>query len=147
MKELKSIMEKYAILNCKKEKLLDFYFEPVEKLEDAEIYDTKEDAQDELKAVEEPFCKIIKVSNIEKELQKARDYNNLGGMDLYSLKYGQKFKILQKGWEGRIFVWQKQEIEPVGGRIFLYEKENWRGAKINMSEATAHTFRVEVVNN
>ena len=138
-------MKNYVILNWKTGELMDCSFNPV-KIQDAEIYDDLDYAQNEIECRGEPFCKVIDVSDLESELQKTESYNNLGGVSLYSLKYGQKFRVLQKGWEGKTFVYQPQEFQPKQDRIFLYEKENHGGAKTNISGNIAAALKVEVID-
>ncbi len=138
-------MKNYVILNWKSGELMDYSFNPV-KVEEAEIYDDYDYAVNEIESRGEPFCKVIDLDDLEAELQKTEVYNNLGGVDLYSLKYGQKFKVLQKGWEGKTFVFQPQEFQPKEDRIFLYEKENHGGNKISISGNIAAALKVEVID-
>jgi len=135
-------MKNYVILNWKSGELMDYSFNPV-KLEDAEIYDDYDFAISEIESRGEPFCKVIDLDDLESELQKTEAYKNLGGVSLYSLKYGQKFKVLQKGWEGKTFIFQAQKEQPKGDRIFLYDEN---GNKTNISGATAHALKVEVID-
>lgn len=138
-------MKNYVILNWKSGELMDWSFNPV-KVEEAEIYDDYDYAVNEIESRGEPFCKVIDLDDLEAELQKTEVYNNLGGVSLYSLQYGQKFRVLQKGWEGKTFVFQPQEFQPKEDRIFLYEKENHGGNKVSISGNTAAALKVEVIN-
>lgn len=135
-------MKKFVILNWKTGKTMDWSFNPV-KVEEAEIYDDYDYAVAEIDSRGEPFCKVIDLADLDAELQRTEVYNNLGGVSLYSLKYGQKFKVLQKGWEGKTFIFQAQKKQPKEDRIFLYDIE---GNKTNISGATAHTLKVEVID-
>lgn len=135
-------MKEYVILNWKSGKLMDWSFNPV-NFDEAEIYDDLDYAQNEIESRGEPFCKVIEVSELEAELKKTEAYNNMGGVSLYSLSYGQKFKVLQKGWEGKIFVFQAQKSQPTQDRIKLYEEN---GNEISISGATAHALKVEVID-
>ena len=138
-------MKDYVILNWKTGELMDSNFNPV-NLEKAKIYDDLEYAINEIDCTGEPFCKVIEVSQLKEELQKTKKYNDLRGVDLFSLKYGQKFKILQEGWEGKTFVYQSQKTQPKSDRIWLYEKENHSGNKINISGNIACALKVQVIN-
>lgn len=138
-------MKNYVILNWKSGELMDWQFNSV-KLEEAEIYDDYDFAVNEIESRGEPFCKVIDLADLDAELQKTEVYNEMGGIDLYSLKYGQKFKVLQKGWEGKTFVFQPQKFQPKGDRIFLYEKENHGGNKVSISGNTAAALKVEVID-
>jgi len=138
-------MKKYVIIDFRNGNLMDYSFNSV-KIEDAEIYDDYDFAQNEIDCRCEPFCKVIEVSELPDELKKIYDLNKMGGVSLYSLKFGQKFRVLQKGWEGKTFVYQPQEFQPKGDRIFLYEKENHGGTKISISGNIAAALKVEVVD-
>ncbi|HOR83044.1 MAG TPA: hypothetical protein PLF32_10380 [Bacteroidales bacterium] len=135
-------MKNYVILNWKSGELMDYSFNPV-KVEEAEIYDDYDYAVNEIESRGEPFCKVIEVGELEAELKKTESYNQMGGVDLYSLKYGQKFKVLQKGWEGKTFVFQAQKSQPTQDRIKLYEES---GNEISISGNTAAALKVEVIN-
>lgn len=135
-------MKNYVILNWKSGELMDWSFNPV-KVEEAEIYDDYDYAVNEIESRGEPFCKVIDLLDLETELQKTEAYNNLGGVSLYSLKYGQKFRVLQKGWEGKTFVFQAQKEQPKEDRIFLYDEN---GNKTSISGAIAHALKVEVID-
>jgi len=114
--------------------------------DEAEIYDDLDYAQNEIESRGEPFCKVIEVSELESELNKTKSYNEMGGVDLHSLNYGQKFKVLQKGWVGKTFVYQAQEFQPKDDSIVLYEKENHNGSKLRISGNIAAALKVEVIN-
>jgi hypothetical protein len=135
-------MKEYAILNWKTGQVLDYDFNPA-KIEQAEIYDDLDYAQNEIESRGEPFCKVIEVSELEAELKKTKSYNEMGGVDLYSLKYGQKFKVLQKGWEGKTFVFQAQKSQPTQDRIKLYQEN---GSEISISGNIAAALKVEVID-
>jgi hypothetical protein len=139
---MKTTNEKYVILNWKSAELMDWSFNPV-KLEEAEIYDDYDFAVSEIESRGEPFVKVVDLADLDSELQKTEAYNNLGGVSLYSLKYGQKFKVLQEGWEGRTFVFQAQKEQPKGDRVFLYDEN---GNKTNISGSVAHALKVEVID-
>lgn len=134
-------MKEYVILNWKSGKTLDYNFNPV-TIENAEIYDDLEYAQNEIECRGEPFCKVIEVSELEHELQKTEDYNNMGGVDLHSLEYGQKYRVLQKGWEGKTFIYQAQKTQPTQDRIKLYKTD---GGEISISGNIAAALKVEVI--
>lgn len=138
-------MKTFVILNWKTGELMDWSFNPV-KFDEAEIYDDLDYAQNEIESRGEPFCKVIDVADLENELQKTESYNNLGGVSLNSLKYGQKFRVLQKGWGGKTFVYQPQEFTPKEDRVNLYEKENHSGAITNISGNIAAALKVEVID-
>jgi len=140
MKTIK--MKNYVILNWKSGEFMDYSFNPV-KLEDAEIYDDYDYAVNEIESRGEPFCKVIDMADLETELQKTEAYNNLGGVSLYSLKYGQKFRVLQKGWEGKTFIFQAQKSQPTQDRIKLYEEN---GNEISISGNIAAALKVEVID-
>ena len=133
--------ENYVILNWKSGELMDWSFNPV-KLEEAEIYDDYDYAVNEIESRGEPFCKVIDLADLDSELQKTEAYNNLGGVSLYSLKYGQKFKVLQKGWEGKTFIFQAQKNQPTQDRIKLYKTD---GGEIGISGNMAAALKVEVI--
>ena len=135
-------MKNYVILNWKSGELMDWSFNSVKK-EEAEIYDDYDYAVNEIESRGEPFCKVIDLADLDAELQKTEAYNEMGGVDLYSLKYGQKFKVLQKGWEGKTFVFQAQKEQPTQDRIKLHEEG---GNEISISGATAHALKVEVID-
>ena len=135
------IMNNYVILNWKTAELMDWSFNPV-KLEEAEIYDDYDYAVNEIESRGEPFCKVIDLADLDSELQKTEAYNNLGGVSLYSLKYGQKFRVLQKGWEGKTFIFQAQKNQPTQDRIKLYKTD---GGEINISGNMAAALKVEVI--
>lgn len=135
-------MKNYVILNWKSGELMDYSFNAV-KLEDAEIYDDYDYAVNEIESRGEPFCKVIDLSDLEIELQKTESYNQMGGVDLNSLKYGQKFKVLQKGWEGKTFVFQAQKSQPMQDRINLYQEN---GNEISISGNIAAALKVEVID-
>jgi len=139
----KNIMKNYVILNWKTGKLMDYSFNPVMMLEEAEIYDDYDYAVNEIESRGEPFCKVIDVNELDPELQKTEAYNNLGGVSLYSLKDGQKYKVLQKGWEGKTFVFQAQKKQPKKDIIFLYDEI---GNITNVSESIAHALKVEIID-
>jgi len=134
-------MKTYVILNWKTGELMDWLFNAV-SIEEAEIYDDSDYAQNEIDSKGEPFCKVIEVSEVEAELQKVNEYNNLGGVDLYSLEYGQRFKILQKGWEGMTFIFAPKKSQPSGDRIKLYGEN---GNDVSISGEMAATLKVEVI--
>ena len=134
-------MKNYVILNWKSGELMNYSFKAV-SFQDAYIYDDADEAQMEIESRGEPFCKVIEVNELESELQKTDSYNSIGGISLYSLKYGQKFRVLQKGWEGKIFVFQAQKNQPTQDRINLYEEN---GNEISISGAIASALKVEVV--
>jgi hypothetical protein len=134
-------MKNYAILNWKTGELMDYSFKAV-SVENVYVYEDADEAKMEIESRGEPFCKVIEVSELEAELHKTEAYNNLGGVSLYSLKYGQKFKVLQKGWEGKTFVFQAKKEQQKEDRIFLYDEN---GNKTGISGATAHALKVEVI--
>lgn len=137
-------MKNYVIYNWKSGKLMDYNFNAVSK-ENAEIYDDLDFALDEIDSRGEPFCKVIDIADLEIELQKSQAYKNLGGISFFSLKYGQKFRVLQKGWEGKTFVFQPQKFQPNRDIIILYEKENHEGAQRTISGNIAAALKVEVI--
>ena len=137
-------MKTYVVFNWKTINLLDWSFKPVGlDLDKAEIYDNFRFAKNEIESRGEPFCKVINVNDLASELQKSKNYNDLGGVSLYSLKYGQKYRVLQKGWEGKIFINKPQGHESRNDRIYLYKEG---GGKINISATIAHVLRVEIIN-
>lgn len=135
-------MKEYVILNWKTGELMDWSFNPV-KFDEAEIYDDYDYAVNEIESRGEPFCKVIDLADLKTELQKTEAYKKLGGVSLYSLNYGQKFRVLQKGWEEKTFIFKSQEAQQKEDRIFLYEEN---GNKINISGAIAHAIKVEVID-
>ena len=135
-------MKNYVILNWKSGELMDWSFNPVKK-EEAEIYDDYDYAVNEIESRGEPFCKVIDLADLDSELQKTEAYNEIGGVDLYSLKYGQKFKVLQKGWEGKTFIFQAQKKQPKEDIIKLYKTD---GGEISISGNIAAALKVEVID-
>lgn len=135
-------MKNYVILNWKTGELMDWSFNPVKK-EEAEIYDDYDYAVNEIESRGEPFCKVIDLDDLDSELQKTEAYNNLGGVSLYSLKYGQKFRVLQKGWEGKTFIFQAQKEQPTQDRINLYQEN---GNEISISGNVAAALKVQLID-
>lgn len=134
-------MKEYIIYNWKSGELMDWQLNAV-NIDEVEIYDDYDYAKDEIESRGEPFCKVIELSELKSELEKTEAYNKLGGISLYSLKYGDKYKVLQKGWEDRgVFVFQPQKNNPAG-RINLYKID---GGEVNISEKIAHALKVEIV--
>lgn len=135
-------MKNYVILNWKSGELMDWSFNPVKK-EEAEIYDDYDYAVNEIESRGEPFCKVIDLADLDAELQKTEAYNDLDGVSLYSLKYGQKFKVLQKGWEGKTFIFQDQKEQPTQDRINLYQEN---GNEISISGNVAAALKVQLID-
>ena len=139
---MKNVAKEYVVLNWKSGKLMDWKFNEV-SMEDAEKYDDFDFPNSEIESRGEPFCKVIDIAELQNELQKTEAYNNLGGVSLYSLKYGQKFKVLQNGWEGKTFVFQAQKEQSTQDRIFLYDVN---GKEISISGNIASALKVEVID-
>ena len=138
---MKSVEKEYVVLNWKTGELMDWQFNAV-SMDEAEVYDDFDFANSEIESRGEPFCKVVNLDNLQSELQKTEAYNSLGGVSLYSLKGGQKFIILQKGWEGKTFVFQAQKDQPTQDRIKLYQEN---GKEISIAGNIAAALKVEVI--
>jgi len=141
-------MKSYVILNSQSEKFMTYDFKPVD-LNEAEIYDDIKYAKKQIGNAGDDFCKVIDIEDAEIEIEKIKgakkELNDLGGINYSALKYGQKFKVLHKGWEGKTFTHQPEKGISRQNRVTLYEFENYEGVVTSISMQIARGLKVELI--